>query len=125
MDENTIAYKVIGAAINVHKEIGPGLLESAYHKAMMYELNLLNLNFESEVPVVFKYKDCLIQDAYRLDLLVEGKVIVELKAVEQKEKLSRAQLMTYLKSCDKRLGLILKFNTLSMKHGIMRVVNNL
>jgi GxxExxY protein len=125
MDENAIAHHIIGAAISVHKEVGPGLLESAYQRALMYEMRLRGLNFDAEVPLVFQYKDYLIDDAYRLDLLVEGKIIVELKATDSKTNLHKAQLLTYLRLSKKKLGLLINFNEMKLKDGLVRVVNNL
>lgn len=125
MDENEIAFQVIGAAIEVHKYLGPGLLESAYMQCLKKELALRGLTYESEVPVPVNYKGEALLDAYRLDLLVEEKLIVELKSVASVADLHRAQLLTYLRLCRKRLGLLINFNNVYLKKGISRVVHQL
>ena len=125
MNENDINSKVIGAAIEVHKVLGPGLLESAYQDCLMYELDLIGISYESEIPIVLNYKGLIIGDAYRLDLLVENKVVVELKAVSKLLDIHKAQLLTYLKLTDKKLGLLINFNEILLKQGIKRIANNL
>jgi len=125
MDENDINSKIIGAAIEVHKVLGPGLLESAYHDCLMYELDLIGIRYEAESPIVLDYKGRIIGDAYRLDLLVENKVIVELKTVSKLLDIHKAQLLTYLKLTNKKLGLLINFNEILLKHGIKRIANNL
>ena len=125
MNENEIAYKVIGAAIEVHKHLGPGLLESTYHECLKTELELRGVSFESEVSLPVSYKDRIINTAYRIDLLVENRIIIELKAVSKIEAIYKAQLLTYLRLCDKKLGLLMNFNEIVLKQGICRVVNNL
>jgi len=125
MDENEIAYRIIGAGIEVHKHLGPGLLESAYHECLKKELNLQGVLFESEVPISVSYKNEVVDIAYRVDLLVENKVIIELKAVPGVDALHKAQLLTYLRLFDKKLGLLMNFNEIVLKQGICRVVNNL
>ncbi|MCW8900346.1 MAG: GxxExxY protein [Gammaproteobacteria bacterium] len=125
MDENIIANKVIGAAIEVHRTLGPGLLESAYQDCLKYELNRIGLEFESESPVTLNYKGLIVGEAYRLDLLIEGKVIIELKTVSKLLDIHKIQLLTYLRLTNKRLGLLINFNEILLKHGINRIVNNL
>ena len=125
MDENELASIVIGSAIEVHKALGPGLLESAYHECLMHELGSRRIVYESEVPISVNYKGYLVGDAYRADLLVGNKLIVELKAVETVDAIHKAQLLTYLRLTDRRLGLLVNFNTVLLKDGICRVVNNL
>jgi len=125
MDENVIANKVIGAAIEVHKTLGPGLLESAYHDCLKHELKCVGLGFESESQVAVKYKGLIVGEAYRLDLLIENRVIVELKTVSKVLDIHKAQLLTYLRLTDKKLGLLINFNEILLKHGIKRVANNL
>lgn len=125
MDENELAAEVIGAALEVHKSLGPGLLESAYHDCLKHELSLRRLAFESELPVAVEYKGLLVGDAYRLDLLVENRLVVELKSVESVKELHKAQLLTYLKRVKRKLGLLINFNTPLLKNGVYRVVNNL
>jgi GxxExxY protein len=123
MDINKLSNKVIGAAIEVHKTLGPGLLESAYEECLCHELNLRGLSFErqKELPVV--YKGLRLDCGYRLDILVENAIILELKSCEKIEPIHKAQLLTYLKLSGISLGLILNFNMTIMKNGIIRIVN--
>jgi len=125
MDENALANRVIGAAIEVHKHLGPGLMESAYHTCLMRELELGKLHFEREVSVAVGYKGLVVADAYRVDLMVENKLIVELKTVTSLSDIHKAQLLTYLRLTKRKLGLLINFNEQLLKHGIQRVVNNL
>jgi GxxExxY protein len=125
MFENDIASHVIGTAIEVHRTIGPGLLESAYHECLMHELRLRDIRFESEFPIAVDYKGLAIGMAYRGDLLVENKVIVELKTVDVVLPVHKAQLLTYLRLVKRKLGLLINFSTSVMRDGIHRVVNNL
>jgi len=125
MDENEITGIIVSAAIEVHRLIGPGLLESVYHSCMKKELINRGLSFESEVPLSVKYKGEIFQDVYRLDLLVESKVVIELKAIERLADMHRAQLLTYLRLSNKKLGLLINFNESTLKAGLKRVVNNL
>ena len=125
MIENQISDKVIGAAIEVHKILGPGLMESAYHACLKRELTLTGMQFESEVPVVLEYKGYLINDAYRIELLVENRIIVELKAVGMLANKHKAQLLTYLRLMKRKLGLLINFNDVMLKKGVRRVVNDL
>ena len=125
MDENDLASVVIGSAIEVHRSLGPGLLESAYHECLMYELGLRGLQFQSEVKVPVIYKGLKVGEAYRLDLIVEHRLIVELKAVERINDLHKAQLLTYLRLTNRKLGLLINFNNSLLKRGVHRVVNNL
>ncbi len=125
MTDNELARTVIGAAIEVHRRLGPGLLESAYQDCLLHELRLAGLDCDSQVQVSFEYKGMLVSDAYRLDLLVENRLIVELKTVEHVGRLHKAQLLTYLRLLGRKLGLLINFNTPLLKDGIRRVVNNL
>lgn len=125
MYENKLATEIIGAGIEVHRELGPGLLESAYHDCMRHELNIRGLSYESEVPVTINYKGHVVGDAYRLDLLIENKVVLEFKVLEKINPLHKAQLLTYLRLTNRKLGLLMNFNTPVLKDGIYRVVNNL
>ena len=125
MSENIIANKVIGAAIEVHRTLGPGLLESAYHDCLKYELNCVGLEFESESPVLLNYKGLIVGEAYRLDLLIENKVIIELKTVSKLLDIHKTQLLTYLRLTNKKPGLLINFNEILLKHGINRIANNL
>jgi GxxExxY protein len=123
MDINQLSSRVIGAAIEVHKTIGPGLLESAYETCLCHELDLRKLNFEKQKPLGIRYKNVNLDAGYRLDIVVEGTIIIELKACEQLEPIHKAQLLTYLKLSGLNLGLLLNFNVPVMKNGIQRVVN--
>jgi GxxExxY protein len=125
MDINELGNKIIGPAIEVHKALGPGLLESAYEECMCHELTLRSLSYERQknLPVVFKEKklDC----GYRLDIVVEKAIILELKSCEKIEPIHKAQLLTYLELSGLHLGLLLNFNTPLMRDGIFRIVNEL
>ena len=123
MDEDGLSNRIIGAAIEVHRALGPGLLESAYRVALAHELRLLGHVVEAERVVGIRYKDLDVPTAFRLDLLIEDSVIVELKSVEKLLPAHSAQLLTYLRFCDKRLGLLLNFNEVTLKRGIVRIVN--
>lgn len=124
--EDTITDKVIGAAIEVHKHLGPGLLESAYQHCLAYEMSQRGLQFEMEKPLPVRYKHVALDCGYRLDFLVEGVVIVELKAVEAILDIHRAQIITYLRLTNLQLGLLLNFNVPILRSGgIKRVVNQL
>jgi GxxExxY protein len=125
MDINELSNKIIGAAIEVHKPLGPGLLESAYEECMCHELTLRSLTYERQkpLPIVFKRKklDC----GYRLDIVVEKAIVLELKSCQKIEPIHKAQLLTYLKLSGLHLGLLLNFNTALMRDGIIRIVNEL
>lgn len=124
MDSGELSKKIIGGAIEVHKAMGPGLLESIYKTCLAYELKNMGLTVETEVPLPVRYKDLVLDSAYRMDMIIEDEIVLELKAVEQMLPLYSAQLLSYLKLGDKRLGLLLNFNVPVMKQGIKRVVNN-
>lgn len=125
MNENEISYKVIGAAIDLHKNIGPGLLESAYENALAYDLKEIGFNVRQQVPMPFVYKDVKQEIGYRIDILVDKKVIIEIKAVETVAPVHFAQLLTYLKLSGVKLGLLINFNSKTLKDNIHRVVNHL
>jgi len=125
MDENELSNLIIGAAIEVHKQLGPGLLESAYEEANAYEYTLRQLPFERQKPITVKYKGVDLNCGFKIDFLISGLVIVELKAVERFHPIHEAQVLTYLKLTGCKLGLLLNFNVLRMKDGIKRVVLNL
>ena len=125
MTENEISYKVIGAAIEIHKSIGPGLLESAYESALAYDLTNLGFRLKQQVAMPFIYKEVKQDVGYRIDLLVNNKLIVEVKAVEKIAPVHYAQLLTYLKLSGIKLGLLINFNSKVLKNIIHRVVNNL
>jgi len=121
--ENEISGKIIGAAIEVHRKLGPGLLESAYEECLCCEMALRGIKFERQVPLPLNYKGVDLDCGYRLDLLVEDKVIVELKSVETLEPIHEAQMLTYLKFRNAWLGLIINFNVIMLKDGVRRLVN--
>ena len=125
MDENFLATRVIGAAIEVHRTLGPGLLESAYHDCLVHELGLRGLPYESEVPIALDYKGYVVGAAYRIDLLVAGKLLVELKSVDRLLPVHKAQVATYLRLMNRKLGLLINFNVSRLKDGVQRVANNL
>ena len=120
---NEITEKVIGCAIAVHTELGPGLLESAYQECLFHELQLEGLNVEKEKPLPLVYKDVEMECGYRVDLLVENKVIVELKSVEALTDVHVAQVLTYLKLSNNKIGLLLNFNSFRIKDGLRRLIN--
>ncbi len=115
--------KIIGCAIEVHKAIGPGLLESAYEECLCYELAQNGLTFQRQVPLPVVYKDVKLDCGYKLDILVENTVIIELKAVDRIIAIHEAQLLSYLRMLDLRVGLILNFHSSVLKEGIKRIVN--
>lgn len=125
MDENQLSYQIVGAAIEVHRLLGPGLLESTYEECLCYELSLNKIPFERQVPMHVTYKDIQLDCGYRIDILVDKKVILELKSVAEIHPIHRAQLLTYLKLSGLKLGMLLNFNVQLMKDGIDRFVNNL
>ena len=125
MDMNNLTGEVIGAAIEVHKHLGPGLLESAYEECLCHELSLKKITYERQKQLPITYKEVKLDSCYRLDVVVEGKIILELKSCEKIEDIYKAQLLTYLRLSGLKLGLILNFNVPMMKEGIVRVVNNL
>ncbi len=125
MHENDISYQIIGAAIDIHKNIGPGLLESAYENALAYDLKTLGFNVKQQLAMPFIYKEVKQEIGYRIDLLIDNKVIVEVKAVEALAPVHYAQVLTYLKLSDIKLGLLINFNARLLKDNIHRVVNKL
>jgi GxxExxY protein len=117
-----ITSSIIGSAIEVHKLLGPGLLESAYEECMIYELNKKGLSILKQKPVPVIYKEIKLNCGYRLDLLVENKVLVELKAIEAIHPVHEAQVLTYMKFANIKVGLLINFNILVLKNGIRRFV---
>lgn len=122
MKENEISWIVIGAAIEVHRQLGPGLLESAYEVCLEHELKELGLDVERQVPVPVVYKDIKLNAGYRIDLMVEKKVLIEIKAVDALAPIHKAQVITYLKLKDIKLGLLINFNSVLLKKGIERII---
>jgi GxxExxY protein len=122
---NELSSKIIRAAINVHRELGPGLLESVYQSCLAMELKAMNIDFQLEVPLPVFYQGQKIHDeGFRLDFLVEDIIIVELKSVEKVQNVHKKQLLTYLRLAHKPLGLLINFNEVLLKDGITRIINS-
>ena len=124
MTENDIGTAIIGAAMKVHSVVGPGLLESAYEACIVYELEKLRLRIRKQIAIPIRYEDLSIENGYRVDLLVEDRVVIELKAVESVLPVHRAQLLSYLRLGGFRLGYLLNFHVPHMRDGIVRLVNS-
>jgi len=122
MTDNEITHEIIGAAIEVHKHLGPGLLESAYEECLFHELQLRNLRVERQKAVPVVYKQTKLECGYRLDLLIEGRVVVELKSVEGLGPIHEAIILTYLRMSGHKLGLLINFNVGVLKDGIRRFI---
>jgi len=118
--ENLITEKIIGCAIEVHKNLGPGLLESAYEECLFYEFLQSSIEVKKQVPIPLVYKHIKLDAGYRIDLLVENRVIVEIKSVEKIADIHKAQLMTYMKLANIKVGLLINFNVTMLKNGIVR-----
>lgn len=125
MTENDLSQIIIGCAIKVHTALGPGLLESAYEECLYYELVKEGLKVEKQKPLPLVYEEIRLEVGYRLDLIVDNKVIIEVKACEALNNIHMAQVLTYLKLSHVKLGLLINFNVTRVKEGIRRVVNNL
>ena len=125
VNEEHIGHKLIGAALKVHSVVGPGLLESAYEVCLLHELERQGLAARRQVSIPLRYEDLTIENGYRIDLLIGGLVVVELKALETILPVHRAQLLSYLRLGGFRLGYLLNFNVAHMRDGIIRIVNNL
>lgn len=125
MELEEIGHRIIGAAIEVHRELGPGLLESTYERCLMHELVLQGIKAERQKKQPINYKGLQIDEGYRIDILVDGKIILELKVVDKLNNLHTAQLLTYLKLSGCRLGFLINFNVKILKEGIKRIVNEL
>ncbi len=119
-----LTKKIIGACIDVHKELGPGLLESAYEQCLCYELSKRGIDFKTQVSLPVKYKEVSIDCSYRLDIVVESEVILELKSVERLSRLHEAQIISYLKLSKYEIGLLINFNVRILKDGIKRFIND-
>ena len=119
-----ISNKVIGAAIEVHRILGPGLLESAYEQSLVWELGIRDLQLRRQVVIPVVYNDLRIEEGYRVDIIVNDAVLLELKCVDALEPIHTAQVLTYLKMTGLKLGMLLNFKVAVMRHGIRRVVNN-
>ncbi|MEI6899371.1 MAG: GxxExxY protein [Bacteroidota bacterium] len=125
MEENEISNKIIGAAIEVHKILGPGLLESTYKECLFFKLRKAGLIVEKEKPIPLIFEEVKLECGYRVDLLVENKVVIEIKSVEAINEIHLAQTITYIKLGKFKLGLLINFNVLFLKDGIKRLVNKL
>ncbi|NBC24759.1 MAG: GxxExxY protein [Bacteroidetes bacterium] len=125
MRENELSKIIIGCAIEVHKQLGPGLLESSYETCLVHELKQKGVHVTHQQALPLVYKDVKLNAGYRIDLLVENKVIVEVKSVDSLADIHMAQVLTYLKLKEINLGLLINFNNILLKSGIRRVVNNL
>lgn len=123
MHENELSNIIIGCAIEVHRQLGPGLLESAYKTCLSYELIQKGLNVNIEKPMPIIYKEVKLDHGYRIDLLVDNKVVIEIKTVEALNDVHTAQVLTYLKLGNYKLGLLLNFNVGILKNGIKRIIN--
>jgi len=125
MTENELSYKIIGAAIQLHKSLGPGLLESAYEHALANDLRELGFDVKQQAPMPFIYKNVKLDVGYRIDLIVDGKIIVEIKSIELLAPVHFAQTLTYLKLSGLKLALLINFNSKILKSNIHRIVNQL
>lgn len=125
MDFEDIAREIVDSAIRIHTRLGPGMLEAAYEACLEYELTRRSLAVRKQVPMPLRYDDLTLDVGYRIDMVVEDAVLIELKTVQQLLPVHKAQLLTYLRSGDYRLGFLLNFNTVHMRDGIKRVVNQL
>ena len=126
MELNQLSSQIIKAAITVHKELGPGLLESVYQACMVIEFKDMNMKVQAEVPLPIFYRGQKVnEEGFRIDLLVEDLIIVELKSVEKVQPVHKKQLLTYLRLANKELGLLINFNVALLKEGITRIINHL
>jgi len=123
MTENEIAKLIVDASIQIHKELGPGLLETVYEVLLKHELESRDLKVDRQIPIPINYKGIKFQQGFKADLIVEDKVIIELKSVETISKAHKKQVLTYLKLTDKKLGFLLNFGEALMKDGITRLIN--
>lgn len=122
--ENDLTDKIIGAAIEVHRHLGPGLLEAVYEECLCYELSQIGLHFQRQVHLPINYKGIKFESAYKMDLVVEDAIVIEIKAIEEMLPVHFAQLLTYLHSSSKRVGLLINFNVPILKNGLKRIVNH-
>ena len=122
MEFDELSNRVIGCALEVHRELGPGLLESTYEQCLAHELKINGIRFELQHPLPVKYKGVRLDCGYRVDILVEDKLIIELKSVEQMKSIHEAQLLTYMRLAGVKIGLLINFNVTKLKNGIKRFV---
>ena len=125
MNENEISNKVIGLAIDVHTALGPGLLEKAYQECLYYKIHQSGLYVEKEKPMPLIFEEVKLECGYRIDLLVENKLVLEIKSVDELNEVHLAQTLTYMKLGNYKLGLLINFNVSLLKHGLKRVINGL
>jgi len=123
MNENELTRKVIGLALEVHKHLGPGLLESAYKECLYYKISKAGIWVEKEKPIPLFFEEVKLDCGYRIDLLIENKLVLELKSVDALNDIHFAQTLTYLKMGNFRLGLLINFNVILLKDGIKRIIN--
>ncbi len=123
MDDAQLTHEIIGAAIEVHRVLGPGLLESAYEECLARELGLREIPFERQKPLPLVYKDIKLECGYRIDLLIDGRVVVELKAIDALAPIHDAIVLTYLRLSGCKIGLLINFNAVVLKDGLRRLVN--
>ncbi len=123
LNENELSSLIIGAAIKVHTALGPGLFEKAYQECLCYELQKLGLKVEKEKQMPLVYEDVILESGYRMDLLVNERVVIEIKSIEQLHKVHLAQILTYLRLGNYKLGLVINFNVNLLKNGVKRVIN--
>ena len=123
MTENAIAHTIVGSAIQVHKELGPGLLERAYQECIAYKLQQNGLFIEKEKPMPLVFEEVKLDCGYRIDILVERKVVIEIKSIDALNDIHLAQVLIYMKLGKYKLGLLINFNVVLLKHGIKRVIN--
>ena len=124
MEEEDLTYQIRGCIFNVYNKLGPGLFESVYESALCYELEKAGLQYKRQLDLAVNYDDIVLDVAFRIDILVENKVILEIKSVEELSKVHYKQIITYLKLTDITIGLLVNFNTDSIKNNIKRIVNN-
>lgn len=122
-NENELSNIILGCAIEVHKQLGPGLLETAYQECLAFELNKVGLHVQKEKPMPIIYKEVKLDHGYRIDLLVNNKVVIEVKTVEAFTDVHTAQVLTYLKLGNYKLGILLNFHVTTLKNGIKRIIN--
>ena len=122
MEFDDLSNRVIGCAIEVHRHLGPGLLESAYEQCLAHELNLNGITFQLQYPQPVQYKDIQLDCGYRIDIFVSGQLILELKSVEEIKRIHEAQLLTYMKLAEVKVGLLINFNVRTLKDGLKRFV---
>jgi GxxExxY protein len=125
MNENELSYQIIGVALRMHKELGPGLLESVYESALSHDLTEIGFDIKRQMPISFTYKGIRMESAFRIDLLVNNTIIIEIRSVETLAPVHHAQTLTYLRLSSRKLALLINFNEAVLRNGIHRIVNQL